>query len=56
MGQPHSERMRIVIWEMISSRLTTAQKIPPVWFGTVLFLDSVVRNEKRNDKDDTYSM
>lgn len=28
----------MMTWVMISSWLTTAQKTPPVWFGTVLLL------------------
>lgn len=37
-GQPTSERKRIITWKMMRRRLMTAQKTPPIWLGTVLFL------------------
>ena len=38
-NKPSSENARMVTWAMMNNRLITAQVTPPVWSGTVLFLD-----------------
>src|SRR5262245_15351606 len=55
-GHPNSENSKTMTWNTIKRRLTTAQKTPAAWLGTVLPLSesrSAQAVDKRREKTRT---